>query len=180
LLVHRIVGKLEITQIDARIGQGFEAAQLRWGCSMAKEESSSTGFKVVDRRPFAPDGSRKEGLVAEEKKLEAAPVQDQSTLGETQNEPRSPHQDDSPGFETLVSYLSTTAMFQLGLIPGPSGEHIPADMPNAKHTLDLLEVLQEKTQGNLTASESRLLDEVLYELRMTFVEMQKRQARKSK
>ena len=71
-------------------------------------------------------------------------------------------------------------MFQLGLIPGPSGEHIPADMPNAQRTIDLLEVLQEKTQDNLTADESRMLEGVLYELRMSFVEMQKRQARKSK
>jgi hypothetical protein len=53
-------------------------------------------------------------------------------------------------------------------------------MPNAKRTIDLLEVLQEKTQGNLTTNESRLLQDVLYELRMSFVEMQKRQARKSK
>jgi hypothetical protein len=53
-------------------------------------------------------------------------------------------------------------------------------MPNAKRTVDLLEVLQEKTKGNLSASESRLLEDVLYELRMSFVEMQKRQARKSK
>ena len=100
---------------------------------------------------------------------------------QSEREPRaSPYDDESPGFETLVSYLSTTAMFQLGLIPGPAGERIPADMPNAKRTVDLLEVLQEKTQGNLSASESRMLEDVLYELRMTFVEMQKRQARKSK
>ena len=57
---------------------------------------------------------------------------------------------------------------------------MPSDMPNAKRTIDLMEVLQEKTQGNLTAGESRLLEDVLYELRMSFVEMQKRQARKSK
>jgi hypothetical protein len=147
---------------------------------MAKEEGSPSGFRVVDRRPFAADGSRKEDIPAEEKKVEAAPARDRSTSGEPESEPPSPYEDDSPGFETLVSYLSTTAMFQLGLIPGPSGEHIPADMPNAKRTLDLLEVLREKTQGNLTANESRLLDNVLYELRMSFVEMQKRQTRKSK
>jgi hypothetical protein len=147
---------------------------------MAKEEGSPSGFRVVDRRPFAADGSRKEDIPAEEKKVEAAPARDRSTPGEPESEPRSPYEDDSPGFETLVSYLSTTAMFQLGLIPGPSGEHIPADMPNAKRTVDLLEVLREKTQGNLTANESRLLDNVLYELRMSFVEMQKRQTRKSK
>jgi hypothetical protein len=147
---------------------------------MAEEESGSSGFKVVDRRPFAADGSRKEDIPAEEKKGEVAPERDRSTPGELQSEPPGQYDDDSPGFETLVSYLSTTAMFQLGLIPGPSGELIPADMPNAQRTVDLLEVLQEKTQGNLTARESRLLEDVLYELRMSFVEMQKRQARKSK
>ena len=147
---------------------------------MAKQEGSSSGFRVVDRRPFAADGSRKEDIPAEEKKVDAVPAPDRSTPRQPQSEPRSPYEDDSPGFETLVSYLSTTAMFQLGLIPGPSGEHIPSDMPNAKRTIDLLEVLQDKTKGNLTGGESQLLEDVLYDLRMSFVEMQKRQARKSK
>jgi len=147
---------------------------------MAKEEESSSGFRVVDRRPFAPDGSRKEGVAAEENKGETAAAPEPSAQSKPRSERRGPYEEESSGFETLVSYLSTTAMFQLGLIPGPSGERIPADLPNARRTVDLLEVLQEKTQGNLTASESRLLDEVLYELRMSFVEMQKRQAQKSK
>ena len=69
-------------------------------------------------------------------------------------------------------------MFQLGLLAEPGGERIPPDMANAQRTIDLLQVLQEKTSGNLTADESRLLDDVLYELRMTFVELAKRQARK--
>jgi len=146
---------------------------------MAKEEGSSSGFRVVDRRPFAADGSRNEDTPAEEKKEEAAPPQERSAPSEQERQPRAQYYDETPGFETLVSYLSTTAMFQLGLIPGPSGEPIPADMPNAKRTVDLLEVLQEKTRGNLTPSESRLLEETLYELRMGFVAVQKRQARKS-
>ena len=147
---------------------------------MIKEEGSSSGFRVVDRRPFSADGSRKDDVVADEKNEAAARATDRSAPREAPSEPRDPLDEDSSGFETLVTYLSTTAMFQLGLIAGPSGEHIPADMPNAKRTLDLLEVLQEKTRGNLTANESRLLEDVLYELRMSFVEMQKRQTRKSK
>ena len=147
---------------------------------MAKEEDSSSGFRVVDRRPFAADGSRKDDMVADEKHEAAARPTEGSAPREVSSEPRGPFEEDSSGFETLVSYLSTTAMFQLGLIAGPSGEHIPADMPNAKRTLDLLEVLQEKTRGNLSANESRLLEDVLYELRVSFVEMQKRQTRKSK
>ena len=147
---------------------------------MAKEEASSSGFRVVDRRPFAADGSRKEDFPAEEKKAETLPPRDRSTPAKPQDESRTPYDEEVPGFEMLVSYLSTTAMFQLGLIPGPSGEHIPADLPNAQRTVELLEVLQEKTQGNLTVGESRLLEYVLYELRMSFVEIEKRQARKSK
>jgi hypothetical protein len=92
--------------------------------------------------------------------------------------PEEEFSEEPSGFETLVSYLSTTTMFQLGLMAGPGGERIPPDMPNAHRTIDLLQVLQEKTKGNLTPNESRLLDDVLYELRMTFVELQKRQASK--
>jgi len=147
---------------------------------MAKGEESSSGFRVVDRRPFAADGSRKEELPANEKNGATARATERSAPREAPNEPPGAFEEESSGFETLVSYLSTTAMFQLGLIAGPSGEHIPADMPNAKRTVDLLEVLQEKTRGNLTARESRLLEDVLYELRMSFLEIQKRQARKSK
>lgn len=147
---------------------------------MAVEESGSSGFKVVDRRPFAADGTRKEEIPGDEKKEEAAPEREPSTISEPQSEPRDQYGDASPGFEALVSYLSTTAMFQLGLIPGPSGEHVPADLPDAKRTIDLLEVLQEKTQGNLTVGESQLLEDVLYELRMSFVQIEKRQARMSK
>lgn len=81
-------------------------------------------------------------------------------------------------FATLVSYLSTTAMFQLGLLPGPGGERIPSDFVNARRTIDLLEILQEKTRGNLTDNESRMLEEVLYELRISFVEVQNHLTRK--
>ena len=147
---------------------------------MAEEDSSSTGFKVVDRRLFSADGSRKEGIPMGEEKVESAPKDDRTTPREAPSTPHGQDKEDSPEFETLVSYLSTTAMFQLGLIPGPSGEYTPADLPNAQRTINLLEVLQEKTQGNLTAGESRLLEDILYELRMNFVQLQKRQARKSK
>lgn len=145
---------------------------------MADEKNEPSGFKVVDRRSFNSEGSRREEGQPEVKKAEPPkpaerPARPQVIEPEELEIPYEPS-----GFETLVSYLSTTTMFQLGLIAGPGGERIPADMPNAQRTIDLLEVLQEKTKGNLTPNESRLLDDVLYELRMTFVELQKRQARK--
>lgn len=103
-----------------------------------------------------------------------------STVAESQPaaEPHPAISADSARFATLVSYLSTTAMFQLGMLPGPGGEHVAPDINNGRRTIDLLEVLQEKTRGNLSEEEARLLDEVLYELRISFVEVQKRQETK--
>ena len=142
---------------------------------MADEKNEPSGFKVVDRRSFTAEGSRREEGPAEVKKAEPPPPAAKAQMIEP---PEAELSDEPSGFEMLVSYLSTTTMFQMGLIPGPGGERIPSDMTNAQRTIDLLQVLQEKTQGNLTPNESRLLDDVLYELRMTFVELQKRQARK--
>jgi hypothetical protein len=150
---------------------------------MADEKDESSGFKVVDRRSFNTEGSRREEEAPKIIRAEA-PAPAEKAARPQIIEPHSvevaePEISQEPsGFETLVSYLSTTTMFQLGLLAGPGGERIPPDMPNAQRTIDLLQVLQEKTQGNLTQNESRLLDDVLYELRMTFVELQKRQARK--
>jgi hypothetical protein len=156
---------------------------------MADEKSEPSGFKVVDRRGFTAEGSPREE--AEAKKAEATPAVEKASRpqvvepptervsrSQVIEPPEADLSDEPSGFETLVSYLSTTTMFQLGLMAGPGGERIPPDMPNAHRTIDLLQVLQDKTLGNLTANESRLLDDVLYELRMTFVELQKRQARK--
>ena len=147
---------------------------------LSEEKNEQSGFKVVDRRGFSSDGSprdvsREEPSVPESRVPATAPPR-------TQLEPAAPEDlgTEPGGFETLISYLSTTAMFQLGLLPGPSGEHIPADMENAQRTIDLLEVLQQKTRGNLTAAEARLLDDALYELRMTYVELNKRQGQKPK
>lgn len=89
-------------------------------------------------------------------------------------------EEEAGGFEGVVQFLGTTAMFQLGLMQGPGGERIPADPVSAHHTINMLEVLQRKTHGNLTPEEAKLLDDILYELRMTFVELEKRQTKKNK
>ena len=147
---------------------------------MADEKNEPSGFKVVDRRSFNPEGSRREDSPPEVSKAEPPPPAEKAPRSQVIASPEADLPDEPSGFETLVSFLSTTTMFQLGLLPGPGGERIPPDMPNAQRSIDLLQVLQEKTSGNLTPNESRLLDDVLYELRMTFVELQKRQARKGK
>ena len=79
-------------------------------------------------------------------------------------------------FSTLVVSLSQTALVHLGDAPDPhDGANAPPapDLPLARQTIDMLSMLQEKTKGNLTGSEERLLDQVLYDLRMRFVERSK-------
>ncbi len=150
---------------------------------MAEEKSEPSSFRVVDRRTFTADGTRREGAsTEEEKKRERGPQSPPSppSAPGAEAEPEEFPGETPGGFETLVSYLSTTAMFQLGLLAGPSGERIPADLVNARRTIDLLDVLQQKTRGNLTPEESRLLEDVLYELRMSFVEVEKRQAKRTR
>jgi len=73
------------------------------------------------------------------------------------------------GFLDLVNLLAMQAAIGLGGYQGPGGERIAPNPIAAKHNIDLLEVLQEKTKGNLSADEEKMLGAVLYELRMNFV-----------
>lgn len=77
-------------------------------------------------------------------------------------------------FATFVLSLGTTALYQMGLAPDPaSGESREADLLAARQTVDTLEMLREKTRGNLEEEERKLIDSLLYELRMRFVELRR-------
>ncbi len=76
-------------------------------------------------------------------------------------------------FEILISMMFTQAMSMLGHIPDPSGADSPVNKPYAKHTIDTLEMLGEKTKGNLTEEESGMLSEALHALRMAYVNTKK-------
>lgn len=73
-------------------------------------------------------------------------------------------------FDRLVQSLYVTAMLQLGIMH-PEGENPQPDIIGARQTIDTLGVLKEKTKGNLTSQEESLLQNVLFELRMTFLEI---------
>ena len=76
-----------------------------------------------------------------------------------------------PTFADLVNMLAMQAAIALGGYQGPGGERFPPNPGAAKHHIDLLDVLDQKTTGNLTEDEKRLLNTVLYELRMQYVQM---------
>ena len=73
-------------------------------------------------------------------------------------------------FMELVNMIAMQAVVSMGGYQLPTGEVVPPDMEMAKHQIDLLEVLEKKTAGNLEEEEKKTLAGVLYELRMQFVE----------
>ena len=75
-------------------------------------------------------------------------------------------------FEHLVQQLYLSALMQMGAAT-PEGQRPRVDIIGARQSIDLLGVLEEKTKGNLTATEASMLDTVLFELRMTFLELTK-------
>ena len=75
-------------------------------------------------------------------------------------------------FEHLVQQLYLSALMQMGAAT-PEGQRPRVDIIGARQSIDLLGVLEEKTRGNLTENEARMLETVLFELRMTFLELSK-------
>ena len=73
-------------------------------------------------------------------------------------------------FSTLVLSLATSAMVHMGLVPETEGGPVEKNLPLAHQTIDTLEMLQDKTRNNLSDEEAKLLQTLLYELRMSYVQ----------
>jgi len=132
---------------------------------MAADEEEKP-FKVEDRRRFSESGEARS-----EVKDSVEPEQK-----ETQNEPTAePYL--GPGseaaeitFASFVIGLSTQALAHLGEIAHPEHGRREVDLMGARHIIDILGLLQEKTSGNLDDGERALLESALYDLRMLYVQ----------
>jgi hypothetical protein len=76
-------------------------------------------------------------------------------------------------FATFIMSLSHSALMHLGHAPHPDTESVEKHIPLAKQTIDLIGLLEQKTKGNLTGDEERLVSQVLYQLRMKYVTISK-------
>lgn len=81
-----------------------------------------------------------------------------------------PEQIPDASFSELLNMIAMQAVVGMGGMAGPGGEQIPPNLDLAKHYVDMLQVLETKTKGNLSDDESKLLDQLLYELRMRYVQ----------
>ncbi len=155
-------------------------------------------FKVVDRRPFNPDGTPRE--LSPEEKQEAERVADSLKIPEVETaqapapsaqaapplekeESRPPARprpaaqapaggdplDDPTSFLSLIMSLASNAASSLGMMPHPVTGETGVDLKTAKHWIDVLGMLEQKTQGNLDEQEAQVIESLLADLRMQYV-----------
>jgi hypothetical protein len=156
------------------------------------DNSEDVSFRVADRRKFNPDGSVKEGVVLEaaktsEMQAEKTKVdndineasaqhfaddveQDAHFAGES-DESEIPGAEDPASFVNFLSTLATNAAAALGAVPHPATGKRTLDLETGKYWLDVLGMIRDKTAGNLHPQEIRLLDGLLGDLRMQYVQL---------
>lgn len=154
---------------------GFFFTSLRsFRMASEEEKQEGKGFTITDRRRFSPDT----GEAREETPFSAGvgePSAD-ALQGEARGPSIEAKQEPLPeiNFSTFVISLSTQALMHLGEMANPLSGKVEPDVPVAKQMIDILAMLTEKTRGNLNASEDRLMKDILFDLRMKYVEAVKR------
>ena len=143
---------------------------------MASEEGKQEGrgFTVQDRRRFSPETGEAREDAADSPTETAEAVKPSEAQAATASES---HQDEplpEINFSTFVISLSTQALMHLGEISNPISGKIDQDVPAAKQMIDMLGMIREKTNGNLNANEDRLMQDILFDLRMKYVEAVKK------
>jgi len=138
---------------------------------MSDSDRKPGNFTVTDRRAFDASGDAKDNPSAPAAKpAEPAPTEAPQTAGPSRAEREAARSLPPADLATLVLSLGSSAVAYLGEEPGPEGGEPTRNLPMAKHAIDLLSVLEEKTKGNLTSEEAQILESLLFDLRLRYVE----------
>lgn len=126
-----------------------------------EDKKTDSGFVIKDRRHT---GDSTEEKSHEEIKTDATEKKEQKEkfADSDVNYPQ-------VNFTNFVLSLSTSALFHFGDFPDEEGGKTQKNLPAAKQTIDILDMLSEKTRGNLDKNENDLIQGVLYELKMRYV-----------
>ena len=135
-----------------------------------KDEEKGKGFKVKDKRRFTAEGEeRPDGA--------DAPAPEEKPTADVKREFDDAKKDQTPpapvDFASFVASLATSALYHMGQGFEDKDKPSPVNLPIARHTIDIVCMLEEKTRGNLTEEEASLLKRILYQLRMQYVELHK-------
>jgi len=144
---------------------------------MANEEEKQAegkGFTIQDRRRFAPDTGAAREEAPGETEGTSRPA-GQSAESAARSEAAEQEQAlPEINFSTFVISLSTQALMHLGEIGNPISGKGETDVPVAKQMIDILAMLKNKTRGNLDPNEDHLMQDILFDLRMKYVEAVKK------
>ena len=127
------------------------------------EEVEGNGFVVKDKRAFDSHGDSKieaEDAVKEEVKEEAKKEERTGPLPEV-------------NFSSFILSLSSSVLLHLGEIADPVSGEKRKNMDLAKQSIDIISMLQDKTKGNISQDEEKLIEQMLFDLRMRFFEASK-------
>ena len=161
---------------------------------MDNSEEKEKAFKVDDRRRFSPEGELKpehRGADDQPAAPQTGAAEAAGASGQKDASARSVRQSPQAGadaagagapvttpraaaeisFSTFVVGLSTQALFHLGEIPDPATGQHARDLAGAQQLIDILGMMQEKTRGNLEPGEQSLIQAILFDLRMKYVEI---------
>ena len=136
------------------------------------EEKNEKGFVIKDRRHFDESGTAR---AQEDKKEEPQPAPEMKDetreASSTQGIPGEQKDEQIPeiNFVSFIYSLATTAFYHFGDFPDPATNKTARNLPAAKQTIDILNILKNKTQGNLEQTEKQMLEDILYELQMRYV-----------
>ncbi|HXN84425.1 MAG TPA: DUF1844 domain-containing protein [Candidatus Binataceae bacterium] len=152
---------------------------------MSEDEEKERGFKVADRRRFSSEGELKSDQAEEppaaaqpqssDKPAQGGPSAGAQAQASAAYEKASAADERDLGpqeitFASFVVGLSTEALALLGEMPHPAtGERIK-DLVGAQQIIDIIALLRDKTRGNLSRDEDALLEAILFDLRMKYVE----------
>lgn len=144
---------------------------------MKEESEELRGFRVTDRRRFTESGEAQDDRAGADEPTDAAAataaadVPPVETRAAVLGEPRPLAEPAELSFSTFVLSLSTQALLHLGEIPDPQTGHVGRDLGAARQVIDILGILKHKTTNNLEQAEHTLLESVLYDLRMRYVQL---------
>ena len=134
-------------------------------------EENGKSFKVVDKRKVADSDSESESGVKEG--IEAKLAEIEKETEEAQAAPNVEIPNFEADFATFIYSLNTQALLFLGKIPNPLSKKYEKDIGTAKYLIDTIDMLSKKTKGNLDENEAKLIENVLYDLRMAYISEKK-------
>ena len=128
-------------------------------------ETEEKGFTVRDRRSFDEEGDLKDEKETVEAKKPEPQAKEEKKRAESTNAPPLPE----VNFSSLIFSLSSSALLHLGEIADPQSGQKKVDLPMAKHSIDIISMLKNKTEGNLDGEEQKFIESILADLRLRYV-----------